>query len=317
MSIRRQLSTVTYKSKRHNRQYASSSSVSLGDSSPPSSSSFDLNDTIVVQPRVNISSSPPLTKKRKVASDAQSSDSDLKKQTFLSLGQAERTTCVKCGMSYVSHSSLDVKVHEKFHKRALSGVEITIPKSILPLTTRSFGKVFMFTRESTANFKSVRAAVERILSLCNSELSAPEKDSIWRSGMAVVCCITEKKGKQQIVGACLVEQIDHGFWMSAQTGRLMASTGRIKLIMGISRIYMVHDSRRQGIARVLLEEARKNFIYGLDVPREMVGWSQPSDSGARIATAWCSSAITAQEIKQNELACTMENQKKIRVYIEH
>jgi hypothetical protein len=57
----------------------------------------------------------------------------------------------------------------------------------------------------------------------------------------------------------------------------------VKAAMGISRIWVAKDFQRQGIARSLMECARRNLLPGKTVEYGWIAFSQPTESGARFA----------------------------------
>jgi len=57
-------------------------------------------------------------------------------------------------------------------------------------------------------------------------------------------------------------------------------------IIGISRIWVHHQYRRQGIATALLDSIRNHFIYGLSVKKELIAVTQPSTEGQQFATGY-------------------------------
>jgi N-acetyltransferase len=54
-------------------------------------------------------------------------------------------------------------------------------------------------------------------------------------------------------------------------------------IVGVSRIWTCGTARRRGIAMDLLDCVISNFIYGLDIPKEQIAFTQPTESGLRLA----------------------------------
>lgn len=54
-------------------------------------------------------------------------------------------------------------------------------------------------------------------------------------------------------------------------------------IVGVSRIWTCGSARRRGIAMDLLDCVISNFIYGLDIPKEQIAFTQPTESGIRLA----------------------------------
>jgi N-acetyltransferase len=67
---------------------------------------------------------------------------------------------------------------------------------------------------------------------------------------------------------------------------LHTETSIAPMLVGISRVWVSRSHRRKGIATTLLEAARQNFFYGIEVPREMVAFSQPTESGRQLAEDW-------------------------------
>jgi len=57
-------------------------------------------------------------------------------------------------------------------------------------------------------------------------------------------------------------------------------------VVGVSRIWTSKAFRRKGIANNLLDCVMNQFIYGMDIDRSEVAFSQPTESGAALARAW-------------------------------
>ena len=57
-------------------------------------------------------------------------------------------------------------------------------------------------------------------------------------------------------------------------------------LIGISRIWTSRMFRNKGIATMLLDCVRSNFFYGMEVPKDLVAFSQPTESGGRLAVRW-------------------------------
>ncbi|KAK9238286.1 ESCO1/2 acetyl-transferase-domain-containing protein [Lipomyces kononenkoae] len=217
-------------------------------------------------------------------------------------------------------------------------------------TTTRKASIYKFTvrdlSRSTPALRSVKTGVDATLRLCNSELSAPDEplsSLAHRTDATVFMCVASRctnenkipdnnkdaggggggGGAHVIVGICLVERAENGYFMSVDTGRLLRQSQAPQVIMGISRLYTVHSARRIGVARAMLDAARRNFVYGLEVDKGAVGWSQPSESGCRVATRWCSLPMTEDEVREDRrdkagegLEGQMNIHRKIRVYVE-
>ncbi|KAK9244470.1 ESCO1/2 acetyl-transferase-domain-containing protein [Lipomyces tetrasporus] len=336
-----------------------------------SSSACPSSDTIAVacsNPLSTPPSSPPPPSKRSrnrrqpvttKSAENKNVATERKVQTHLSLSnKPHRKTCLQCGMSYDTLAPDDIRLHSRFHARAIGGVDVTIPRHCAPIATACLqqrtgpahqlsqkgSKIYKFAVRdlsgSTA-LRSVKTAVDASLRLCNSELSAPDERLaalVHRTDATVFVCVagrfadenrgpdaassSSSSGAQVVVGLCLVERAGTGFFMSVDTGRVLPRTQET-LIMGISRIYTVHSARRTGVARALLDAARRNFVYGLEVTKDRVGWSQPSESGGRVAMRWCSVPMTEDEVREDrgdkageDVQGEMNIHRKIRVYVE-
>lgn len=93
------------------------------------------------------------------------------------------------------------------------------------------------------------------------------------------------------LGLCLAERIFEAHKVLPQITCLNSSSISIcqdksPAVVGISRIWVSREHRGAGIARELLETARQYFAGGLAVPKEMMAFSQPTESGIKLATAW-------------------------------
>lgn len=77
--------------------------------------------------------------------------------------------------------------------------------------------------------------------------------------------------------------------------------------MGISRIYTVRNFRRLGIASKLLDTACLDFIYGYEIPKSLVAWSQPSYSGSKLLISWNSEQEFLTFKKKKNFAAAANN----------
>jgi hypothetical protein len=106
--------------------------------------------------------------------------------------------------------------------------------------------------------------------------------------------------KQKCIGLCLAETITKAYSVLAsdEAGKPQAKASSVDnssirisedaaaAMMGISRIWTSTSHRNAGIARSLLDCARRNFLYGLAVGKDQIAFSQPTDSGAKLARKW-------------------------------
>ncbi|MCJ1404881.1 N-acetyltransferase O1 (Establishment of cohesion protein 1) [Xylographa trunciseda] len=103
------------------------------------------------------------------------------------------------------------------------------------------------------------------------------------------------------IGLCLAERIhnasrvlapeehdasEHNAGVGVKSSSISTEAARDAALLGISRIWTSKSHRRKGIASALMDCARGNFFYGIEVPKEMVAFSQPTDSGGQLAEDW-------------------------------
>lgn len=72
----------------------------------------------------------------------------------------------------------------------------------------------------------------------------------------------------------------------ARSSSILTETSQNLALLGISRIWTLKSHRRKGIASALLECASNHFFYGIEVPKELVAFSQPTESGGLLAEDW-------------------------------
>ena len=179
--------------------------------------------------------------------------------------------------------------------------------------------ILMIDRRSSVGSRN---KVKKILEVVNSELSATEIEDkyLWGRMISITRAMpTRKTGNEEsiegiprfkafvylvserCVGFCLVEKIgsahrviDSSVTESAEThglgqghsSSISISDKQDVALLGISRIWTSRSHRRQGIASTLLECARRHFFYGMEVTKDLVAFSQPTDSGGKLAKRW-------------------------------
>ncbi|KAL8735604.1 MAG: hypothetical protein Q9166_000773 [cf. Caloplaca sp. 2 TL-2023] len=169
-----------------------------------------------------------------------------------------------------------------------------------------------------------RNQVKKVLEIANAELgSADIKDEeLWAALAPSSDRPIQAKGKKDIevsdkagerfkaflhlkgekcIGFCLAEKISSANRVidpkvddeqpveeapSVRSSSISVSTDVDVVLLGIARIWTSKSHRNRGIATDLLETARGNFFYGVEVPKELVAFSQPTESGGKFAEWW-------------------------------
>ncbi|KAG9191797.1 N-acetyltransferase [Alternaria panax] len=99
------------------------------------------------------------------------------------------------------------------------------------------------------------------------------------------------------VGACLAERIWEAYRVLSpkqegidavvpQSSSISISTDSDSATLGISRIWTSNQHRKTGIATRLLDTARRDFLYGLNIDKAKIAFSQPTESGGNLARRW-------------------------------
>ncbi|KAF2641498.1 sister chromatid cohesion acetyltransferas-like protein Eco1 [Massarina eburnea CBS 473.64] len=233
-------------------------------------------------------------------------------------------TCKVCGMDYVPSHADDVALHRKFHAMNVGGVNV--PKALSEKlrqnqvwsgADRSF--IAVVSRRDTL---ALRNKASEVLKVVNTELGAvPITDeALWSKIRNPIKAQHPTKGSaepaasdrfktylyiqgQKCVGACLAERIKDAFAVldhgqddaSTATGQLPVDNPSSSIsisnttdpaILGVSRIWTSNLHRKHGVARQLLESARSDFLYGMTVDKANIAFSQPTESGGKLARKW-------------------------------
>ena len=219
-------------------------------------------------------------------------------------------------MEYIPSHSEDAALHREFHKLNIGGVELGRGFVKEVGTVQRFGEGESIVLVDRTCSVAVRRKVARVLDVVTKDLGAVEiaEARLWgglrktkRSKQApqeedkenpqfkvFLYCVGDK-----CVGLCLVERIrtaskviDSESLNSVPQSLPMRSssilTERTKdaMLLGISRIWTSKSHRLKGIASLLLDCARGNFFYGIEVPKQIVAFSQPTESGGLLAERW-------------------------------
>ncbi|PKY07740.1 hypothetical protein P168DRAFT_261660 [Aspergillus campestris IBT 28561] len=237
------------------------------------------------------------------------------RQMQIDLGHEMRRTCSTCGMEYIPSNAEDAALHKKFHDMNATGVDLgkafmraNASRWVYEATRFDEGYVVIVDRKASPTAKS---QAKKVLEVISKELSSPEIDDevLWSQTEPPPSAAAgqsdgpgEKVDRYKVflhmkdsrcVGACLTERIwesrpvDHV--ATPKEGADTAVTVRPEThpaIVGISRIWTSGASRRKGIAMDLLDCVVSNFIYGMEIPKEQMAFSQPTESGRALARSF-------------------------------
>lgn len=216
-------------------------------------------------------------------------------------------TCEVCGLVYHSHIQRDKETHRKYHNNFVQGIQwpasfctIAIKKFSLQLKCQADRKTTKttITKEGRKdisvvvmdkrNAKQIKR-VEEVLNMVNNELNAPGACSFWKEesddaipGKAFVLVM-----EGRAIGLCITEPIKdverQCRWMVHRTQNLVPHQVNKNIKLGISRIWVAPWWRRNGLAKLLLNTVLTDSIYGINLNKKYIGFSQPSYYGGLLA----------------------------------
>lgn len=221
-------------------------------------------------------------------------------QSRLQIGpQHKLTKCAECEMSYSPTVIDDAATHQNYHDLHLRGkkwsnhwgvnvsssaVNVLTPPSSsskVELARLKDERIVMLRPDHPAE---VRTAL-KIMDIVNDELHAPHNENdFWsRPESAGKAFLYVNRGRAVAVLTVELLKPERCRWM-VYDDRSIVQRVQPSFTLGISRIWVCRTQRNRGIATKLLEVARANTIYGKTVEKWAMAWSQPTDSGGRLAS---------------------------------
>jgi N-acetyltransferase len=237
-----------------------------------------------------------------------------------------RKSCPDCGMEYVPSNEEDASLHKMYHNMNSDGVELgkAFMKSAMKWVyevPHIEGSVVVVDRKISP---PARKEVQKVLEVVNKELSATpiENDLLWSQKSlseesdkpieTVKQSESEKRNDHKsdrykmflhvkngkCIAACLAERIVKAHRVkrdaelngtgpgSVQSSSIEAEDEAVPAIVGVSRIWTSKAHRRKGIAHNLLDCVLNQFIYGMEIDKDELAFSQPTESGGALARSW-------------------------------
>lgn len=197
-------------------------------------------------------------------------------------------------MEYIASNAEDVALHNKFHAMNDGGVDCTkaMVERLRQKQIWSGGDGSFIAVVGRKDALALRNKASDVLKVVNAELAAvPITDEELWSQTAPSECDRYKMylhvHGQKCVGACLAERIHEAHAVLAHDKASSICVSRTaaadKVLLGISRIWVSSRFRKQGLARRLLDCTRSDFMYGLTVDKHLTAFSQPTESGGKLA----------------------------------
>ncbi|KAH8703959.1 putative sister chromatid cohesion acetyltransferase Eco1 [Talaromyces proteolyticus] len=236
------------------------------------------------------------------------------KQLQIDAGINVRRSCNLCGMEYVPSNAEDSDLHDKFHSMNAVGIDLgkafvkaNASRWVYEATRCRDGYIVIVDRKASV---AARSQAKKVLDVVNKELSSPAIDEPQLWSQVEPPNRFRKNGKKEetdrykvflhmkdskCMGLCLAERIweAHPVKLDATNSDNKHKSSSISTqdildpaIVGVSRIWTCGSARRKGIAMDLLDCVVSNFIYGLDLPKEQIAFTQPTESGVRLSESF-------------------------------
>ncbi|CAF9927307.1 MAG: hypothetical protein GOMPHAMPRED_004358 [Gomphillus americanus] len=246
-------------------------------------------------------------------------------QMKLDLGGKTNKTCKECGMEYIPSNSEDAALHKSFHMQNIGGVDLGRGFVESVTNTFDAGTPIIITLDGTSP-PHVRRKARKVLDVVRTDLGAIdiEDDYLWgikeaKDKKSKLRKTTREQSPEisnndkpklflycvndRCIGLCLVERIATASKVVSPTANpspsktitqeitlrsssIFTSPSSAPMLLGISRIWVSRSRRGHGIATKLLDYARTKYFYGIEIPKSMIAFSQPTASGIGLAEKW-------------------------------
>uniref|UniRef100_A0AAV2LAC4 N-acetyltransferase ESCO1 n=1 Tax=Knipowitschia caucasica TaxID=637954 RepID=A0AAV2LAC4_KNICA len=239
-------------------------------------------------------------------------------QTIIDAGQKHfgPVACSVCGMLYSAANPEDESQHLLFHNQFISAVKYVGWKKERILSEYPDGKIILVLHDDP---KYALKKIEEIREMVDSDLGFQQVESKCPSKTKTFLFISNDK---KVSGCLIAEHINEGYRVieepspSGSEGEKVmferqrawcCSTTSEPAICGISRIWVVSTMRRQSIASRMLDCLRNNFIYGSNLSKDEIAFSDPTPDGKLFATQYFG---TSQFLVYNFVNGTPKTQKE-------
>ncbi|XP_057679070.1 N-acetyltransferase ESCO2 [Corythoichthys intestinalis] len=219
-------------------------------------------------------------------------------QLIIDAGQKQfgATTCGSCGMVYSADNPEDNLQHDQFHQSILDSIKFVGWKKERVVAEFWDGKIIMVMPDdpkyAVKKAEDVRRIADNELGFQQMALSRPSQSKTYlfvnRDRMVVGCLVAEsiRQAFRVLETPNQLKDMTKDDFMD-QHRAWCCSTVPEKALCGVSRVWVFSLSRRQGVARRMLDTVRSTFMYGSHLTKEEIAFSDPTPDGKQFATAYC------------------------------
>ncbi|OQS07590.1 N-acetyltransferase [Thraustotheca clavata] len=203
------------------------------------------------------------------------------KQLFLDLGQTDlgQRTCKKCGFLYINGVEADDKEHTRFCKGNKANVHISGWNDERVHMKKGSSRILEVRGNDAAShvkkLLQIKRMIEDALGFIEEEEFLERNHYIYLENDIVVGC------------AC-VESVNTAYPFSYDNEIVAIDKSKpMDVHVGISHIWVHSNSRRKGIAKLLLNIVRQKFMYGMTISLAHCAFSQPTKDGVLFGQNYC------------------------------
>ncbi len=231
-------------------------------------------------------------------------------QMYLDFGQSNfgrRKVCNVCGMMWVQGAPDDEAQHEAFCSSFLKGIPFLGWRkervaAEWPEDGRGEGARVVEIRPNDpskhlSKLKEVLKQADADMGFARrKEEVVKQRAFIYISGKRVVGCILAEAINSERL---LLKDAEHGSSTTEPQSKT-APDKETAAMVGIYQMWTHQSYRRKGIATRLLDTVRQRFVWGMNMGREALAFSQPTTDGLALAQAYCGSEkrVSTYTIKQ-------------------
>ncbi|KAL4235954.1 Establishment of cohesion 1 [Mactra antiquata] len=216
-------------------------------------------------------------------------------QMTIDAGQKQfgATSCDTCGMIYTLSDPEDVAEHTRHHQSLLNVLKFQgwRKERVLQHYSDTGSRVIM-VKDDDPNYATKK--VEDLNRLMGQELGCPGQPLSVRRNFKAFLYISEDK---KIQGCCVTEPVKVGYRVLSEGTKdsqsnhpgqrpWCCSDVPEKVSVGISRIWVYSQARKQGIATKLLDCVRQWSVYGNVIPKHRIAFSDPTPDGKCLASKY-------------------------------
>jgi len=218
-------------------------------------------------------------------------------QLIIDAGQKQfgATTCSFCGMIYSVDSSEDNFQHTLFHQKLMESIKFVGWKKERVVAEFWDGKIILVLPDdpkyAVRKAEEVRQLADNELGFQQTQLSSPRQAKTYlfvnQDRMIVGCLIAEhiKQAFRVLAQPEVAKDMNREDFMEHHR-TWVCSVVPETAHCGISRIWVLSQARRKGVATRMLDTLRNSFTYGSPLTKEDLAFSDPTPDGRLFAARY-------------------------------